>query len=111
MDHIFKIAVYIPKEFVKELTEKVNKSMSPIYSGYDMAFSTTKVTGMWRPLEGSDPYIGNKNEISVADEIKVEFAIRENDLKKVIETVVSVHPYEEPGIDIIPMYAWKSVIQ
>ena len=111
MDHIFKIAVYIPEEFVKELTEKINCSMAPIYSGYDMTFSMTDVTGTWRPLEGSHPYRGNKNELSIADEIKVEFAVRESDLERVIETIVSVHPYEEPAIDIIPMYAWKSVIR
>ncbi len=111
MDHIFKIAVYIPEEFVKELTERINGSMTPIYPGYDMAFSMTKVTGTWRPLEGSRPFLGNKNELSIAEEIKVEFAARKDDLKKVIETIVSVHPYEEPGIDVIPMYPWKSVIQ
>ncbi len=111
MDNIFKIVVYIPEEFVKELTEGVNGSMLPIYPKYDMTFSMTKVIGMWRPLDGSDPFIGDKNKISTVEEIKVEFAVRKNDLKKVIEKIVSVHPYEEPGIDIIPMYAWKSVIQ
>ncbi len=85
MDHIFKIAVYIPEEFVKELTERVNESIVPIYPGYDMAFSMTKVTGTWRPLDGSNPYVGNRNELSIADEIKVEFAVREDDLEKVIE--------------------------
>ncbi|HKM14203.1 MAG TPA: hypothetical protein VJY42_04770 [Candidatus Methanomethylophilaceae archaeon] len=111
MDNIFKIAVYIPEEFVKELMEGVNESMSPIYSGYDMTFSMTEVTGTWRPLEGSNPFIGKENEISIAKEIKVEFAVRKDDLKKVIKKIVSVHPYEEPGIDVIPMYGWKSVIQ
>ncbi len=111
MEQIFKIAVYIPEGFVEELTERVNVSMAPIYPGYDMAFSMIKVTGMWRPLEGSRPFLGNKNELSVVEEIKVEFAVREDDLKKVIETIVSVHPYEEPGIDVIPMYPWKDIIQ
>lgn len=111
MERVFKISVYIPEEFVKELSEKVNEQIKPLYPGYDSAFSMTKVTGVWRSLEGSDPFIGKIGEISVEEEIKVEFSVREEDLENVIRTIVSVHPYEEPAIDVIPMYAWKSIIQ
>ncbi len=111
MERVFKISVYIPEEFVKELSEKVNEQIKPLYPGYDSAFSMIKVTGVWRSLEGSDPFIGKTGEISVEEEIKVEFSVREEDLENVIRTIVSVHPYEEPAIDVIPMYAWKSIIQ
>ncbi|MDN5358054.1 MAG: hypothetical protein AB7D42_04090 [Candidatus Methanomethylophilaceae archaeon] len=111
MDRIFKIAVNIPEEFVKDLTEKVNFSMTQIYPGYDMVFSLTKVTGMWRPLQGSDPYKGEAGTLTTANEIRVDFAVREDDLKSAIESIISVHPYEEPAIDVIPMYAWKSFIR
>jgi hypothetical protein len=111
VEKIFKIAVYIPEEFVDMLTEKVNSSMTQIYPGYDMVFSMTKVTGMWRPLPGSDPYDGEIGVTKTAEEIRVEFAIRGEDLEPVIRTIADVHPYEEPAIDIFPMYAWKSVIR
>ena len=111
MDRIFKIAVNIPEEFLKDLTEKINSSMSQVYPGYDMVFSLTKVTGIWRPLQGSDPYNGETGKLTTAHEIRVEFAAREDDLKSVIESIISVHPYEEPAIDVIPMYAWKSFIR
>lgn len=111
MEQVFKISVYIPEDFVKELTEKVNEEMEPLYPGYDFTFSMTKVTGMWRPLEGSDPFIGKIGEISVEEEVKVDFTVKEKDLRNIIRTIVSVHPYEEPAIDVVPMYAWKSIIQ
>ena len=110
MTDIFKIAVYIPDEFLNELTVKINDSMEPIYPGYDMTFSMTEVTSMWRPLEGSDPFIGDTGEISVEKETKVEFSVKGKDLRNVIDTIVSVHPYEEPAIDIIPMHSWKDII-
>ena len=32
------------------------------------------------------------------------------DLEKVLETIVSIHPYEEPVIDVVPMYSYKDFI-
>lgn len=107
MSKVFKVAVHVPEEYVDEMTVKINESMEPLYPGYDMVFSLTEVTGMWRPLEGSNPFIGNPGSVSVEKEIKVEFAVRERNLKDVINAVLDVHPYEEPAIDVIPMYGWK----
>ena len=42
--------------------------------------------------------------------MRVEFAVREKDLRPAIKAVRRVHPYEEPAIDVIPMIGWKSVI-
>lgn len=111
VEKIFKIAVCIPEEFVEMLTEKINSSMTQIYPGYDMVFSMAMVRGMWRPLPGSDPYDGDIGVTKTAEEIRVEFAVREEDLERVIRTIADVHPYEEPAIDVFPMYAWKSVIR
>jgi hypothetical protein len=108
MTEAFKIAVCVPEEYLDELTLKINESMEPLYPGYDMVFSLTEVTGMWRPLEGSNPFIGETGKISVEKEIRVEFAVKERNLKDVVNTILSVHPYEEPAIDIIPMYGWKA---
>ncbi|MGI5965003.1 MAG: hypothetical protein ACOX8L_04035 [Candidatus Methanomethylophilaceae archaeon] len=109
MEKIYKISVAIPKEYVKELTEKVNSAMTQIYPGYDMVFSMWEAEGMWRPLEGSDPYNGETGKITKAKETIVQFAVKEEDLQRAIGTVVQVHPYEEPAIDVIPIIPWKSV--
>lgn len=110
MNDVYKVSVYIPEEYVDELTVKINESMDPLYPGYDMAFSLTEVTGMWRPLEGSDAFIGAVDKISKEKEIKVEFSAKKENLKDVVNAVLSVHPYEEPAIDIIPMYGWKELL-
>lgn len=109
MKKIYKISVAVPAEFVKELTERVNSVMTQVYPGYDMVFSMWEAEGMWRSLEGSDPYNGEIGKITTVKEMIVQFAVREEDLPRVVETVADVHPYEEPGIDVVPMIPWKSV--
>jgi hypothetical protein len=109
-DSVFKICVGIPETFSQKLMDAVNDSMSPLYPGYDRVFATYHANGTWRPLPGSKPYIGSIGEIETADEIRVEFAVRRRDLKNVLEVIRKVHPYEEPAIDVIPMYGWKEII-
>lgn len=107
---ILKIAVHIPKEFSERMMDSVNDVMHPVYPNYDRAFSISEVTGTWRPLEGSSPYKGEIGKIETADELKIEFIIRKEDLSSVLRTILEVHPYEEPAIDVIEMTDWHSLM-
>ena len=109
-DILYKIGVNIPEEFLQKMMDSVNDSIEPVYPGYDRTFSYWKVTGTWRPLPGSDPFLGNIGEIETAEEMRVEFAVREKDLRPAIEAVRRVHPYEEPAIDVIPIIGWKDIV-
>ena len=106
----YKISVAIPFEYKDELMDAVNDAMQQMYPGYDRAFSVTRTEGTWRSLEGSRPFIGREGEISVEDELRIDFAIKAEDLKNVVLAIRKVHPYEEPAIDILPMIQWKDVI-
>ncbi|MDR0309380.1 MAG: hypothetical protein LBH88_01285 [Candidatus Methanoplasma sp.] len=106
----YKISVAVPAEYKDELMDAVNDSMQQIYPGYDRTFSITMTTGTWRPLEGSDPHTGRIGEISVEEELRIDFAVKADDLKNVIRAIRKVHPYEEPAIDIMPRLLWKDVI-
>ena len=46
-----------------------------------------------------------KNEISEEEEYKVEVTIKKENLEKTMAAVKEIHPYEEPVINIIPLYA------
>jgi len=104
---IYKIGVNIPGEYLEKLMDAVNSVMDPVYPKYDRTFMYWPVKGTWRPLPGSDPFNGTVGEIEVADEMRLEFAVLEKDLERVISTIADVHPYEEPAIDVIPMFSWK----
>jgi hypothetical protein len=104
---IYKIGVNIPGEFLERLMDSVNDVMEPLYPNYDRTYMYWPVKGTWRPLPGANPYNGTVGKIEVADEMRIEFAVKEKDLEKVVRTIAEVHPYEEPAIDVIPMISWK----
>lgn len=63
-----------------------------------------KLTSYWRPLEGTDPYIGKAGEISCEPEIKAEVTVFKEKVDETIEAIKKVHPYEEPVINVIPIW-------
>lgn len=107
---IFKIGVNIPAEFLQTLMDSINDNMESLYPLYDRTFNYWPVKGTWRPLPGATPYNGTVGRIVLADEMRLEFTVKEKDLEKVLMIIKDVHPYEEPVIDIIPMVEWKSII-
>ncbi len=105
----YKVGTCIPRAHLEHLMDEVTSSISPLYPGYDRCFSYWPITGTWRPLEGSNPFIGTPGRIETVEEMRVEFAVKEEDLKKAVEAVRRAHPYEEPAIDVIPMIPWKDL--
>ena len=106
---IFKVTVNVPEEFLERIMDSVNSVMGPVYPGYDRTFSYSPVTGTWRPLEGSSPYKGTIGKIEVSDEIRLEFVVKRNDLRKVIDAIEKIHPYEEPAIDVTKVLCRKEI--
>ena len=66
--------------------------------------SYSPVTGCWRPLEGSSPFIGKCGTISMEPELKAEVTCRTERLEETLDAIKKVHPYEEPVINVIPLY-------
>lgn len=98
-----KLEIYIPESHFRVLQKSLQSVDAGHIGNYDSCLSYSKVMGTWRPLEGTNPYIGNKNQISEEPEYKVEVTIKAEKLKETISAIKNVHPYEEPVINAIPL--------
>ncbi len=104
---LYKLEIFIPEESLPDVRRALQEADAGHIGNYDSCLSYSSVTGSWRPLEGTHPYIGSENEVSEEPEIKVEVTIRREQLADTVSRVKKVHPYEEPVINIIPMYSMK----
>ena len=99
-----KLEIFIPEENFPEL-QKASQSVDAGHIGnYDSCVSCSRLTSYWRPLEGTDPYIGKAGEISCEPEIKAEVTVFKEKVDETIEAIKKVHPYEEPVINVIPIW-------
>jgi hypothetical protein len=100
----FKLEIYIPESHFPELREALKKVDAGHIGNYDCCISYSRVIGTWRPLSGTDPFIGRENEISEEEELKVEVTVKDERLEETLAAIKTIHPYEEPVINVIELY-------
>lgn len=99
-----KLEIFFPPSHLEVLQKALQEVDAGHIGNYDSCMSVSPVTGYWRPLDGCNPYIGTNGEISCEPELKVEVTVYTENVDKTIEVVKAVHPYEEPVINVIPLW-------
>ena len=103
-DRFFKLEIFIPETHFAELRKALQSVDAGHIGNYDCCLSYSRVIGTWRPLPGTDPFIGEEGKISEEEELKVEVTVNGSRLDETIEAVKDIHPYEEPVINVIELY-------
>lgn len=100
---LYKLQVFVPISHEEAVRKAVGEAGGGVMGDYDHCVSVSKSTGYFRPLENSNPTIGVKGQINAVEEVKIEFQCNNEKISEVISAVKKSHPYEEVGIDIIPL--------
>lgn len=100
----FKLEIFIPESHFRVLQKTLQSVDAGHIGSYDSCLSYSRVMGTWRPLEGTSPFIGREGEISEEPEFKVEVTVKAERLRETLAAVKAVHPYEEPVINVIPLF-------
>lgn len=66
-------------------------------------------TGQFRPVEDANPTEGEVDELYRDSELRVEFVAPRRIRGKLIATLRSAHPYEEPAFDIVELQTTESL--
>ena len=98
-----KLEIFLPESHLRPLQTALQRVDAGHIGNYDSCLSYSRVTGTWRPLAGTNPYLGVQGEVSEEPEIKVEVTIRAENLQRTMQAIKEVHPYEEPVINVIPL--------
>ena len=101
----FKLEIFVPESHFEAVRQALRKADAGHIGNYDSCLSVSRVTGLWRPLEGTHPYLGEVGELCSAEELKVEVTVRASALQETLAAVRAAHPYEEPVINAIALYA------
>ena len=99
-----KLEIFLPETHLPALQAALRKVDAGHIGRYDCCLSYSRVTSCWRPLEGTSPYLGRPGEVSTEPELKVEVTCLTEQVDRTVEAIKAVHPYEEPVINVIPLY-------
>ena len=98
-----KIFVTVPKENLEEVRIAMCNAGAGVIGNYSFCSTSTKSVGTFIPNDDATPYIGKQNKLEFVEEEKLEVICDIENVKKVIQELRKKHPYEEPGIDIVPL--------
>jgi len=104
VEKIYRIDFYVPEEQAEKVKEAMFNAGAGKIGNYDCCCWQTFGDGQFRALEGSEPFIGEKNKIEKVDELKIEMVCEEKILDAVISALKEAHPYEMPSYQIIEAF-------
>lgn len=90
-----KIVTFIPKGDTDKVMESIHAAGAGIIGKYENCSFRVEGTGTFKPGEGADPHIGERNKLEKVEEIRVEFIFPSHLKSKIIKAMNDAHPYEE----------------
>ncbi len=97
---MFYINYYVPLQYHEQVKQALFAIGAGKIGAYDQCCWQVKGESQFRPLQGSSPVTGRVNELSKVEEYKVEMACDDGVIKKAIQTLLAVHPYDQPAYSV-----------
>lgn len=99
---MYKLAFFVPPSHVEQVKSALFAAGAGRIGAYDSCSWQVLGQGQFRPLDGSQPFIGQTGEIEQVQEWKVELVIADELIQQVVAALKSSHPYETPAYEV-----WK----
>ncbi len=106
---MLKLVFFVPETHKELVKQAVFAQGAGQYEGYDHCCWEVLGIGQFKPLTGSQPFIGEPDKTELVAEYRVEMICRRAHIKAVVKALISTHPYEEPAYTIVPMIALKDL--
>lgn len=95
-----QLSFYLPESHLERVKNALFEKGAGKIGNYDCCCWQTKGEGQYRPLENSNPFLGEKNKMSREVEYKVEMICEDHLIEVIIETLLKTHPYETPAFTV-----------
>lgn len=100
---MLKLTVYIPDIALEPVKQALFDAGAGRLGWYSDCSWQVLGTGQFRPLPGSQPFLGNQGQVEIVPEWRVEILVQEERLAQVLEALHAHHPYEEPAYDVVEL--------
>lgn len=100
---LYKLVVYVPSKYADKVREAISKRGAGFLGNYSHCSFQVKGEGTFKPLEGSQPFIGAKGRLERVEEVRLETIITREERESILEAMMEAHPYEEVAYDIYPL--------
>lgn len=97
-DVLYTLVTFVPPEYTEKLLAALFDAGAGNLGAYDHCAFVSSGVGRFRPLPGSDPFIGQEGKDELVREDRVELVVAGENLETVLTALRRAHPYEEPAV-------------
>ena len=97
----YKLVVYIPEEQLERVKSALFDAGAGVQGNYDQCCWQTLGQGQFRPLQSSNPYIGEVGQLETLPEWCVEMLVDADKIAAVKAALLEAHPYEQPAFEFL----------
>jgi len=99
---MYKLAFFVPPSHVEQVKNALFAAGAGRIGAYDSCSWQVLGQGQFRPLDGSQPFIGHTGQIESVEEWKVELVVADGLIQQAVAALKHSHPYETPAYEV-----WK----
>jgi hypothetical protein len=97
---MYKLVFFVPESHLEQVKAAVFAAGAGRIGNYDQCCWQIAGVGQFRPLAGSNPFIGQAQQLEQVPEYRVEMVCEDALINAAVAALRSAHPYEEPAIDV-----------
>lgn len=99
---MYKLAFFVPPSHVEQVKNALFAAGAGRIGAYDSCSWQVLGQGQFRPLDGSQPFMGHTGQIESVEEWKVELVVADGLIQQAVAALKHSHPYETPAYEV-----WK----
>ncbi|WP_003544312.1 Nif3-like dinuclear metal center hexameric protein [Desulfotomaculum nigrificans] len=98
-----KLVVFVPVAEADDVSRAITQAGAGWIGNYSDCTFRVQGTGTFRPLAGTNPFIGQQGQLEQVEEIRLETIVPVSKVSAVIKAMLKAHPYEEVAYDLYPL--------
>lgn len=105
-EKLLKLVVFVPNSHSDLVRTSLFNAGAGTIGEYDSCSYNLQGEGTFRAGNKANPFVGNRGELHTEQEQRIEVVLPVFKQNEVLQTLLAVHPYEEPAFDF---YALRNV--
>ncbi|MEE1869755.1 YqfO family protein [Pseudomonas auratipiscis] len=97
---MYKLAFFVPPSHVEVVKAAVFAAGGGRIGDYDCCAWQVLGQGQFRPLDGSQPFIGQTGVVEQVEEWRVELVVADELIQSVVAALKHSHPYQTPAYEV-----------
>lgn len=97
---MYKLCYFVPESHLEQTKLALFTVGAGKIGDYEHCAWQFEGQGQFRPMAGSDPFLGKQGELEMVREFKVELVCDDGVSESAVRALKQAHPYEEPAYEI-----------